>query len=1147
MKNPETAQYIHLRCRTEYSIRDGLLRIKPWLEEVSQLHMPAVAMTDYSNLFGLVKFYRHALNLGIKPIIGADFSLALDGEFFSMTVLCQNQQGYRNLLELLSHAYTQGQNVEGQPTLQWPWLVQYNEGLLVLSGGQAGDIGRALWAEQSDLAEKRLQRWLQIFGQRFYLELQRVGHPKEEIYIAAALAIAEIHLVPVVATNAVCFLKTDDFLAHEARTCIHAGRTLADPNRVKNYTTQQYLRTPSEMVALFSDIPEALANTVAIAKRCSVTLSLGEVHLPHFPLPDTNVSIADYFAEQAQQGLQERFQKKGILAEKLAVYEERLQRELSVINRMGFSGYFLIVADFIRWSKEQDIPVGPGRGSGAGSLVAYVLGITELDPLQHELLFERFLNPERVSMPDFDIDFCTEGRDRVIAYVAERYGRDAVSQIITFGTMAAKAVVRDVGRVLGMPYGFVDKVAKLIPFELGITLEKALADEEQLRERYRNEEEVASLIDLARKLEGITRNAGKHAGGVVIAPTRLVDFVPLYCEPGGDHAITQFDKDDVESVGLVKFDFLGLRTLTIIHWALKIINARRAKRAEPPIDIAHIPLDDALTFSILKKCSTTAVFQLESRGMKELVRRLQPEIFEEITALVALFRPGPLQSGMVDDFIARKHGHASIEYPHPDLEPILRPTYGVILYQEQVMQIAQTLSGYSLGEADILRRAMGKKKAEEMYKQREKFVSGAVQRGTAAKIAESIFDLMEKFAGYGFNKSHSAAYALIAYQTAWLKAHYPAEFMAAVLSSDMDNTDKISIFLQECRTMSLTVLPPNINLSQYMFTVNAAGHIQYGLGAIKGAGEAAIAHLVEEREKNGDFSSLFDLCQRLDHRKISRRILEPLVRSGAVDLFGQHRANLLASIDTALKMAEQHHRNLNVGQSDLFSESPEPAQINYVNCAPWPPSLRLREEKAALGLYLSSHPLDIYQQELSRLGQVPIEKLEKSKQGIVCGGILIRRRIINTRKGTLMAVIALEDSTGSVEVTIFSKLYDQVKSLLTPDDIFLVRGNVEEDTYSGGVRIIAESLDTLANIRTRSARRLKINLANAHEATALINRISALIQPFSGGRCEVIVDYQGQQVDAHLTLGEQWRVHLSNDLLERLEQVCPPGQFAVEY
>jgi len=1140
-------RYIHLRCRTEYSIRDGLLRIKPWLDQVTKLQMPAVAITDHCNLFGLVKFYRQALNLGIKPIIGADL-IVLDQETkFSITLLCKNQQGYRNLLQLLSRGYIDGQDNEGQPCLQLSWLEELKEGLLVLSGGRNGDIGQALLAGHEKQAEQKLQRWLKIFPENFYLEIQRTGRPQEESYINAVLKLAAQQLAPLVATNEVCFLKSEDFLAHEARTCIHSGEILAAPQRQKNYSPQQYLRSSEEMEKLFADIPEALKNTVLIAQRCNMTLSLGEVHLPKFPLPDNQISISDYFAAQAQKGLQKRLYKDNIAEHKHPEYDERLQIELAVINRMGFAGYFLIVADFIRWSKEQDIPVGPGRGSGAGSLVAYVLGITELDPLQHELLFERFLNPERVSMPDFDIDFCMEGRDRVIEYVAQRYGREAVSQIITFGTMAAKAVVRDVGRVLGMPYGFVDKIAKLIPFELGMTLEKALVEEPQLAARYQNEEEVASLINLAKKLEGVTRNAGKHAGGVVIAPTRLVDFTALYCEAGGHHPVTQFDKDDVESVGLVKFDFLGLRTLTIIHWALQTINKKRRQKNEPDINIEQIPLDDTLTFAMLQKCATTAVFQLESRGMKELVKRLQPNVFEEITALVALFRPGPLQSGMVDDFIARKHGQAKVQYPHPKLEPILKPTYGVILYQEQVMQIAQILSGYSLGEADILRRAMGKKKPEEMHKQREKFVKGAVERGVDAKTAESIFDLMEKFAGYGFNKSHSAAYALIAYQTAWLKAHYPAEFMAAVLSSDMDNTDKTVNFLAECRQMQLKVSPPNIHAGHYKFTVNEAGDIEYGLGAIKGVGEAAIMHLAEDREKNGIFISLFDLCRRLDQKKISRRVLEPLIYAGAMDVFNQHRASLLATIEAALKSAEQYHRDLDLGQEDLFSEAPISETVSYVTCSELAFNKLLQEEKAVLGLYLSGHPLEGYRDELGRLNQTPIAQIQKSKQGVICGGMMIRQRVIQTRKGNKMAVITLEDLTGTIEVTLFSQLYEQVRTFLVADTVLLIRGTIEDDSYTGGVRIVAETLDSLDNIRNRFARRLKIKLMKAEEVPTFMSKLANVIQIFRGGRCEIVVSYQSQEAEAQLVLGESWRVHLNEELLTALRQVCPPDQFAIEY
>ncbi len=1135
----EPPKFVHLRCKTEYSLRDGLLRIKPWLDQVAKMAMPAVAMTDFSNLFGLIKFYKAAISFGIKPIIGADLILKLENEEFPLTLLCQNQQGYRNLLQLLSHLYKNSQNVQGQPVLTWEILQKFNTGLITLSGGRDGDVGKALLAGQSELARQRSRRWLQLFPQRFYLELQRTRRAQEETYINAALELASELAIPVVATNEVCFLKREDFLAHEARTCIASGRILADPTREKNYSEEQYLRSTEEMQALFADIPAALENSVLIAQRCNVKLTLGEVHLPQFPLPDSFGDVNEYFAIQAQQGLEKLRQKGGVNASKWDEYEQRLQQELNVINRMGFAGYFLIVADFIHWAKEQDIPVGPGRGSGAGSLVAYALGITELDPLQHDLLFERFLNPERVSMPDFDIDFCMEGRDRVIEYVAKRYGAEAVSQIITFGTMAAKAVVRDVGRVLGMPYSFVDKIAKLIPFELGMTLDKALIEEEQLATRYRQEEEVASLIDLARKLEGITRNAGKHAGGVVIAPTRLVDYTPLYCEPGGSNPVTQFDKDDVESAGLVKFDFLGLRTLTIIHWALRSINQK--------INITQIPLDDPATFALLQKCSTTAIFQLESRGMKELVRRLQPSVFEEITALVALFRPGPLQSGMVDDFIARKHGQAKVEYPHPDLEPILKTTYGVILYQEQVMQIAQVLSGYSLGEADILRRAMGKKKPEEMAKQREKFVAGATKRGVAAKTAEYIFDLMEKFAGYGFNKSHSAAYALISYQTAWLKAHFPAEFMAAVLSSDMDNTDKVVNFISECRQMQIPLLHPNINQGQYMFAVNKQGEIEYGLGAIKGVGLAAIEHIIEERGKNGPFESLFDFSRRLDSRKVNRRVIEPLIRSGAMDVWGRHRASLMASIDNALKTAEQLHHNLELGQVDLFGEIQSHLPVEYTNCPPWPVNMRLQGEKQVLGIYLSGHPFERYQPELKYLGYTPIINLSPSTKGVISGGILIRQRVIQTRKGNRMAIVALEDCTGMVEITLFSQLYEQIKTQLILDQVFLVRGNVEEDTYTGGVRIVADAFDDLASIRNRFARRLKINLTDKDDNTVLMKRISHLLSPLKGGKCEIIVSYQSHQANAQVLLGQNWRVNLTEPLLNQLREICPGDQLSIEY
>jgi DNA polymerase-3 subunit alpha len=896
------AAFIHLHVHTEYSLVNGTVRIKPLVKSVADAGMPAVAVTDQCNLFAMVKFYRAAMAQGVKPIIGVDVWVAEPGENATpsrLVLLCKSRTGYLNLTRLVSRSYTEGQH-RGLPMLEPGWFDGCTEGLIALSGGIAGNVGRALLANNAEQAAHLLDRWQQLFPDSFYLELQRTGRAGEQDYLHRAIALATARDVPVVATNDVHFLKRSDFVAHEARVCINEGRTLDDPRRTKAFTGQQYLRTAAEMQALFSDIPEALENTVEIARRCNLELELGRNYLPDFPLP-AGSSMAEFFCGQAEQGLEQRLpkilaQENGDQAAIREHYYQRLRQEIDVILEMGFPGYFLIVADFIRWAKANGIPVGPGRGSGAGSLVAYALTITDIDPIRYGLLFERFLNPERVSMPDFDVDFCMEGRDRVIDYVAERYGRDKVSQIITYGSMAAKAVVRDVGRVLGQPYGLIDRIAKLIPFEIGMTLDKALEQEPALAEWYDSDEDVQGVIDLARSLEGLSRNAGKHAGGVVIAPSRLTDFTPLYCEQGGDALVSQFDKDDVEAVGLVKFDFLGLRTLTIIDWALKTINARRAAAGDEPVVIDSLPLDDERTFSLLKASSTTAVFQLESSGMKDLIRRLQPDSFEDIIALVALFRPGPLQSGMVDDFIARKHG-AKISYPHPDLEPILKPTYGIILYQEQVMQIAQVLAGYTLGGADMLRRAMGKKKPAEMAKQRVIFTDGARARGVDGQVATYIFDLMEKFAGYGFNKSHSAAYALISYQTAWLKTHYPAAFMAAVLSADMDNTDKVVHLIAECRDMKLRVVPPDVNRSNYHFTAQSDDTIIYGLGAIKGAGQAAIEGLLEERAAAGSYQDLFDFCQRVDLRKLNRRVIDALIRAGALDSMGETRASHQANIN----------------------------------------------------------------------------------------------------------------------------------------------------------------------------------------------------------------------------------------------------------
>lgn len=1145
-------RFVHLRVHTEFSLVDGLVRIKPLMKVLPSRGMCAVAVTDHCNLFAAVKLYKYALDSGIKPIIGSDLPChdPLQPErISSLVLLCLNEQGYKNLTCLVSKAYQEGQH-QGQPRVQNQWIEEYSTGLIALSGGKFGDIGQALLANDLELARNRARHWQNLFPNRFYLEIQRTGRPDETLYNEQLIALADELQLPLVATNDVRFIDAEDFDAHEARVCIHDGYTLADPRRSKQYSAQQYLRSAEEMEALFADLPSAIQNTVEISKRCTVKLDLGNNYLPNFPIPEGS-TVENYLSHLSQVGLEERLAQifKNKSAEELAAlrgaYDERLQIELDVINNMGFPGYFLIVADFIQWAKLNGVPVGPGRGSGAGSLVAYALKITDLDPLEYELLFERFLNPERVSMPDFDIDFCMEGRDRVIDYVAEKYGRQSVSQIITFGTMAAKAVVRDVGRVLGHPYGFVDKLAKLIPFEIGITLSKAMEQEPELDRRYQEEEEVKELIDLALKLEGITRNAGKHAGGVVIAPSLLTDFTAIYCEEGSTQIVSQFDKDDVEAAGLVKFDFLGLRTLTIIDWALATVNKQNQKNGLPTIDISQIPTDDEATFDLLKACKTTAVFQLESRGMKELIGRLQPDCFEDIIALVALFRPGPLQSGMVDDFIDRKHGRAAVDYPHPDLEPILKPTYGVILYQEQVMQIAQVLANYTLGAADLLRRAMGKKKPEEMAKQREIFTEGATARGVDEKVASYIFDLMEKFAGYGFNKSHSAAYALVAYQTAWLKAHYPAAFMAAVMSSDMDNTDKVVTFIDECAHMKLTVLPPLVNQSMYHFTVTDDTTIVYGLGAIKGVGENAIDCITREREAQGIYTDLYSFCQRLDLRKVNRRVLEALIKSGAFDVWKVERAVLTASLEKALKVAEKEHQNQSSGQFDLFTLLEDNASNQeYVESKPWSEAQRLDGEREVLGFYLTGHPADQYRREFVDF-IVPISQLNPSvhKKAVICAQVSGIRKII-TKRGKKLVIIGMDDSTSRMDVVVFGEVFESFTSPLASGDMLVVEGEVAHDDFSGGVKMTATCLYNVSSARSRFARCLELRLKSEHQS--MLSAIQTILKGHSGV-CAVQFAYTNEHAKAQLSLAKQWYVEPSDELLGLLTNLLGEERAVMKY
>ncbi len=1155
-----SAGFVHLHIHSEYSIVNGIVRVKPLIKAVADYNMPAVAITDQCNLFCLIKFYRAALASGVKPIIGVDVWVYNEEEPskpFHIVLLCQNSTGYGNLTRLVSRSYTEGQQ-RGIPMIKKTWLSGKTEGLIALSGGLYGDIGQSIHHGKTESLNSLVDFWQELFPDRFYLELHRTGRAGEEDYLHQALSIAQQYSLPVVATNDVHFLMPDDYEAHEARVCINEGRVLSDIRRQRKHTEQQYLRSPEEMMALFSDIPEALQNTLEIAKRCNVELDLGKFFLPDFPIPKGS-TLEEFFRQLSKEGLEKRLRSlyditSPNFSQIRKPYDERLDIELDVIMKMGFSGYFLIVADFIQWAKDNDIPVGPGRGSGAGSVVAYALTITDLDPLEYELLFERFLNPERLSMPDFDVDFCMDKRDKVIEYVANRYGREKVSQIITYGTMAAKAVVRDVGRVLGNAYPFVDKIAKLIPFEIGITLDKALEQTPELRERYEQEEEVQTLINLARKLEGITRNAGKHAGGVVIAPSELTDFSPLFCEESGGGLVTQFDKDDVETVGLVKFDFLGLRTLTIVDWAVKAVNEQLDKINQPLIDISAIDLTDKKTFRLLKAHQTTAVFQLESRGMKDLIKRLQPDSFEDIIALVALFRPGPLQSGMVDDFINRKHGRAKVEYPHPDLEPILKPTYGVILYQEQVMQIAQVLAGYTLGGADMLRRAMGKKKPEEMAKQRTIFVTGSTQRGIDEAQATYIFDLMEKFAGYGFNKSHSAAYALISYQTAWLKAHYPAPFMAAVTSSDMDNTDKVVNFIEEVRDMDIGILEPDVNGSHYYFKAPDNKHIRYGLGAIKGVGEAAILSIVNERVHNGIFKDIFDFCKRVDLKKLNRRSLETLIRSGAMDKLGPNRASIMASLSKAIQMAEQHTRNRLMGQNDMFGlsvpRSEDSDMSDMIIKEEWEEGKRLESEKESLGLYLTGHPMERFDSELAHFVSTPLKDILVSshkKKNVVIAGLVSGVRTMKTKRGDTIAFLPLEDRSGRIELTLFSGSYEKYKELLVKDNLVIVCGESALDAYSGNMKVTVKDIMTLTQARSFYAKQLTIKLDKEMFDNNFLQAFEEALSPYKNGSCPINIQYTRPGIQCTFPPGNTWKISPTEELLHHLKKMTGPNQVTLEY
>ena len=1147
--------FVHLHIHSEYSIEDGLLGIESLIDAVAGASMPAAALTDQSNLCAALKFYRAAQARGIKPIIGVELRLGegkVPGESSKLVLLCQNNEGYKNLSRLITKSYKEAQ-VQGLAYVPKAWLQDYSNGLIALSGAQEGDVGQAILSGNHDRARHLLRAWQALFPARYYLELQRTDKQGENDYIWFAVELADELALPVVATNNVRFLAPENFDAHEARICIQQGYTLDDNQRQQAaYTNKQYLRNSAEMLDLFHDLPEAIDNTLALAKRCNLELKLGENYLPEFPVPE-GYDQNTWLYHRSREGLKRRLENKDNCSEEIQkTYQDRVDAELEVISQMGFSGYFLIVADFIQWAKDHAIPVGPGRGSGAGSLVAYALDITIIDPIRYGLLFERFLNRERISLPDFDVDFCMERRDEVIEYVAERYGRAHVAQIVTYGTMAARAVVRDVGRVLGYPYGFVDQIAKLIPFDLNMTLAWALTKEAMLKKRYKEEEEVKALIDLGQQLEGIARNISRHAGGLVIAPEPLVNYMPLYYEQGASLPAAQFDMHDIGTAGLVKFDFLGLRTLTMIAWTVSDINVARQQSGQALLDINDIPLDDEKTYALIKRNKTTAIFQLESEGMKKLIKRLQPEGFDDLVALLALFRPGPLQSGMVDNYIEWAGNKSEIRYLHPELEPILESTNGIILYQEQVMQIAQLLAGYTLGEADLLRSAMGKKKPEEMAKQREIFVVGAAANGIEAQIARAIFDLMEKFAGYGFNKSHSVAYAMISYQTAWLKANYPAFFMAAALSSDLDNTDKIVMLRDEVEAMDLKLAGPSLNLSQYKFTVENQDTIRFGLGAIKGVGESAIENIVQARRDHGHFTDLFDLCRCVDLRKVHRGVFEALIRSGAADGLGPGRNQMLMNLDKAIQTAEQHSENSHSGQDDFFglstsSESnADKTNSLFVEAVEWDHEARLAGEKETLGFYLEGHPIIKYESELRRITTTKLKNMTvDNKNKVRVAGYIHRMRFQYGTRGK-MAEIILDDRSAMVRMTVYQEKFQQYNDILIRDHLIIVEGEViADDLAANGYSIIAHKIHTLNQMREKLHIRLYLGKQNSNHKT--VRFLQDSLHPYCRGNSLVHIEYMNNQALGSITLGDEWRVSINDELLDTLRNYFGQDNVQLEY
>lgn len=1104
--------YVHLRMHSEYSIVDGIVRLDDAIEQAVASQMGAIALTDLMNLFGLIKFYSSARTAGIKPIAGADVWISHPTEPnkpHRALLLVKNTKGYLNLCELLSKAMIENQHL-GRQEIHPSWFhlsssstlahsepFLLSEGLIYLSGAMQGDIGQAILSDQNELAHQQAIFWASIFPNHFYLEVQRIGDEQEEKYIHQVAQLASQLKIPLVATHPVQFMTPEDFRAHETRVCVADGDQLGNPKRVVRFTPEQYFKTQEQMIDLFSDLPSAISNSVEIAKRCNLILQLGKPRLPDFPTPN-GLSLEEYLEEQSHTGLEKRliqlYPDQTIRAEEKSKYVDRLNFEIKTIIQMGFPGYFLIVADFISWAKNNGVPVGPGRGSGAGSLVAFSLGITDLDPLRYNLLFERFLNPERISMPDFDIDFCQLGRDRVIQYVKDKYGHDSVSQIATFGTMAAKGAIKDVGRVLEQPYGFVDSISKLIEAKPGvqITIHEAIKTTPDLDDLYQNNEEAKNLIDLALQLEGITRNVGMHAGGVLISPGQLTDFCPLYTQSVKDEqssgVISQFDKDDVEAIGLVKFDFLGLTTLTILDLTEKYIHQLYPEKKNWRVGDA--PLDDLKAFELLKEANTVAIFQLESRGMQNMLRDAKPDRFEDIIALVALYRPGPMD--LIPDYIARKHQKQVVIYPDERVIPVLEETYGIMVYQEQVMQMAQIVGGYSLGGADLLRRAMGKKKPEEMAVQSKIFAQGAIQNGLTQEKADDIFKNMEAFAGYGFNKSHAAAYAVLAYQTAWLKAHYVAEFMAANLSLAMDDTDKVKILYEDAIANQVEILPPDINTGEYRFIPirdnpqdrsQVSRKIKYGLGAVRGTGENAIIEIVRMRQEK-PFVHLFDFCQRVDRRIVNRRAIEALIRAGAFDSISHQgadgRSTLLASVPNAMQAAEQAHTFAN--QSSLFAMpgEEEGSEPEYVTSAPWFEKKRLQEEKTALGFCISGHLFDAYAPEVRQIVRTPLDKVSNKSGEKLVAGIIVSHRTRKTSNGGVMNNLILDDGTGQIELTVFEDVYETYRSCFKEDELLiakiLTKVQPANENFSGSTRHSVLNAMSMASARLRYAKSIHFEM-----------------------------------------------------------------------